>query len=130
MKFWWLQMDSSSIPIAIGEPIGGGLFVSNVVLGAIVFAAGSGGSVAVEKRAFLRDAGFYCGATLLLILILYDQVVRPLPPLIPIRRIRQIHFAECLRIRWPLSMPLSSNPFPIHRRPVVIRGLRKLYCIN
>eukprot|EP00892_Ulva_mutabilis_P001123 jgi/Ulvmu1/11010/UM007_0190.1 len=67
------QMDSSSIPIALGEPIGAGLFVSNVVLAFVVLVGGRGSPVEVEQRAFLRDVGFYCGATLLVTAIAADQ---------------------------------------------------------
>lgn len=69
-------MDSSSVPIAIGEPIGGGLFVSNIVLGAVVFiAGGSSGTVLIEKKAFLRDSCFYAGSMLVVGLVLYDEQV-------------------------------------------------------
>lgn len=74
-----LQMDASSIPIAVGEPIGGGLFVSNVVLAFVVFVGGRGSPVEIEKGAFLRDVGFYCGATLLVSLIAADGMVRIRP---------------------------------------------------
>lgn len=71
-----MQMDSSSVPIAIGEPIGGGLFVSNIVLGAVCFiAGGSSGSVPIEKKAFLRDTLFYAGSILVVGLVLYDEQV-------------------------------------------------------
>lgn len=69
-----LQMDSSSVPIAIGEPIGGGMFVSNVVLAAVILSAG--GSVQVEKPAFFRDTGFYTGAILLITVVSWDGIVR------------------------------------------------------
>lgn len=88
-------MDASSIPIALGEPIGGGLFVSNIVLAFVVFVGGRGSPVEVERRAFLRDVGFYCGATLLVSVIAYDQVVCPrqtvdiLPPPPPLYCVRR-----------------------------------------
>lgn len=63
------------MPLALGEPLGGGLFVSNVVL-AIVILASPTGTVKVMKSAFLRDAGFYLGAVLLLLLFVYDGKVR------------------------------------------------------
>ena len=69
-----MQMDASSVPLAIGEPLGGGLFVSNIVLAAVVLS--SGGTVQVEKSAFIRDAGFYTGAVVLIAIIAWDSVVR------------------------------------------------------
>ena len=72
----YVQMDSSSVPIAIGEPIGGGLFVSNVVLGAVCFiAGGASGAVHVEKKTFLRETLFYAGAMLVVGLVLHDEQV-------------------------------------------------------
>lgn len=73
--------DASAVPMAIGEPLGGGLFVSNVVLAAVVFMCGSGPHVQVEKRAFLRDAGFYAGAVCLLIGICVDGKIHLLESL-------------------------------------------------
>jgi Ca2+/Na+ antiporter len=71
-----VQMDSSSVPIAIGEPIGGGLFVNNIVLGAVVLCSGgSQGAIPLEKKAFLRDAGFYAGSMAVVGLILFDSKV-------------------------------------------------------
>ena len=78
----YVQMDSSSVPIAIGEPIDGGLFVSDVVLGAVCFiAGGASGAVHVEKKAFLRDTLFYAGAMLVVGLVLYDEQVLCSPQL-------------------------------------------------
>lgn len=72
-----VQMDSSSVPIAIGEPIGGGLFVSNIVLGVVVLLSGGArGAVPVERRAFLRDCGFYAGSMVVVGVVLYDEQVR------------------------------------------------------
>jgi hypothetical protein len=71
-----LQIDTSSVPIAIGEPLGGGMFVSNVVL-ALVVLASANGEVHVERAAFLRDTGFYAAALVFLVGIAWDGVVRP-----------------------------------------------------
>lgn len=81
-------MDASSVSIAIGEPIGGGMFVSNVVLAAVVLAS-AGGRVTVERAAFLRDAWFYSGAVLVLGCVAWDGVVRrPSWPACPTRSFR------------------------------------------
>jgi Ca2+/Na+ antiporter len=70
-----VQLDRSSVPIAMGEPIGGGMFVSNVVLAAVVFWAPQK-HVQIERSAFLRDCSFYTGGVLLLVLTAWDEQVR------------------------------------------------------
>jgi Ca2+/Na+ antiporter len=69
-----MQMDSSGVPMAIGEPIGGGMFVSNVVLAAVVLAS-PGKRVVVEHGAFLRDSCFYLGGACILGCITWDSKV-------------------------------------------------------
>ena len=68
-------MDASSIPIALGEPLGGGMFVSNVVLAAVVLLCPQK-QVQVEKSAFMRDTCFYAGGVFILIIVAWDGVVR------------------------------------------------------
>jgi hypothetical protein len=69
-------MDASSVPIAIGEPIGGGLFAGNVTLAAVILYSSKGPEgVRVEPAAFWRDAGFYAAAIALVAGICLDGKV-------------------------------------------------------
>ena len=70
-----LQKDSSAIPMAIGEPLGGGMFASNIVVALVVLLCGTP-LLKIEKAAFLRDASFYCGGVCILIAVAWDSVVR------------------------------------------------------
>ena len=103
-----LQMDRSSVSIAIGEPIGGGMFVSNVVLAAVVWFSPQR-QVEVVQSAFLRDSSFYAGGVLLLALVVFDAKVRV--PLVPVLlHLPEVQVSGRLT-RCLMPLPLSSNGF-------------------
>jgi hypothetical protein len=70
-----VQMDASSVPIAIGEPIGGGLFASNATLAAVILCSRGREGVRVEPAAFWRDAGSYAASVALVAGICLDGKV-------------------------------------------------------
>ena len=69
-----LQLNAKTFPLAVSEPLGGGLFVSNVVVAIIIFLAGKNG-VVLGKAAFLRDTGFYSVALILVFSFVIDGKV-------------------------------------------------------
>ena len=70
-----MQLDRSSVPIAMGEPVGGGMFVSNVVLAAAILRSPQG-FVDIEHKAFMRDCSFYTGGVVLLAIVAWDAKAR------------------------------------------------------
>lgn len=68
------ELNAKTFPLAVSEPLGGGLFVSNVVVAIIIFLAGKNG-VVLGKAAFLRDTGFYSVALILVFSFVIDGKV-------------------------------------------------------
>ena len=68
-------MDESAVPMALSEPLGGGLFVSNVVLAAVILLGVGGRPITVERHALARDVLFYLGGTALLLGVVLDGKV-------------------------------------------------------
>jgi Ca2+/Na+ antiporter len=61
--------------MALAEPLGGGLFASNVVLGLVVL-IGARHHVTIQRGPFLKDAGFYLVSLLVIAAMLADGKAR------------------------------------------------------
>jgi hypothetical protein len=68
-------MDLPAIGMALSEPVGGGLFTSNVVLGAVVLLSTRSHSVTVHKAFIMKDLAFYLMALVAILVAISDSKV-------------------------------------------------------
>jgi sodium/potassium/calcium exchanger 6 len=64
--------------MALSEPLGGGMFASNVVFGLVVLIASKQDAV-IQRLSFLKDVYFYLVSLLVITLMLADGKVRQQP---------------------------------------------------
>eukprot|EP00879_Flechtneria_rotunda_P007347 GHRR01007708.1.p1 GENE.GHRR01007708.1~~GHRR01007708.1.p1 ORF type:complete len:657 (+),score=194.76 GHRR01007708.1:252-2222(+) len=67
------QGGAAAIGMALAEPLGGGLFASNIVFGSVVLVATSISNVKIQKVPFFKDVGFYLLSLLLMAALLADH---------------------------------------------------------
>jgi solute carrier family 24 (sodium/potassium/calcium exchanger), member 6 len=78
--------ETDGIPLALGAVLGAGMFIAFVVFPSVVLSAPParqrlrsgrrvGGFVEVDKRAFMRDCGFYCLGVIALVRCIYEGEV-------------------------------------------------------
>lgn len=71
------QGNPSTLGITLAEPLGGGLFTSNVVLGAVVLLSSRSQSVVLRPAPFLKDLLFYLAALGAVLMFMRDGKVGP-----------------------------------------------------
>jgi hypothetical protein len=70
-----LQGGPGTLGITLAEPLGGGLFTSNVVLGAVVLLSSRSQAVALRPAPFLKDLLFYLAALGAVLMFMRDGKV-------------------------------------------------------
>lgn len=73
-----VQEGGSAVGMALSEPLGGGMFASNVVFGLVVLIASKQDTV-IQRLSFLKDVYFYLVSLLVITLMLADGKVRQQP---------------------------------------------------
>jgi Ca2+/Na+ antiporter len=69
-------MDPPAIGMALSEPVGGGLFASNIVFGAVVLLSTRSRQVAVQPAFIMKDLAFYLMALVAILIAISDSKVR------------------------------------------------------
>lgn len=69
------QMDLPAIGMALSEPVGGGLFTSNIVFGAVVLLSTRSHRVRVQPAFIMKDLAFYLFALVWILVAISDSKV-------------------------------------------------------
>lgn len=80
-------MDLPAIGMALSEPVGGGLFTSNIVFGAVVLLSTRSRRVEVNRAFLLKDLAFYLMALVAILIAISDSKARG-----------RAHVCACLRM--------------------------------
>jgi len=92
---------NNSTAVGVGEPVGSGMFLTNVVFGAVIMFSKR---VKISRRPYLRDVLFYMGSIVYITYMFIDRTVMLYESLILfliyLLYVTTVICGRCIRVRW------------------------------